>query len=67
MANTWRISDFREDDPNLYMGVPKSELLNTPEEGLSETGVAPHALRVQLREGGEHLVEALPRVCPAVP
>ena len=29
--------EFQQDDPNMYMGVPKSELMNTPEDGLSET------------------------------
>ena len=29
--------EFQQDDPTMYMGVPKSELMNTPEEGLSET------------------------------
>ncbi len=50
-------SDVQEDD-NLYMGVPKSELLNTPEEGLSETEAAHRLTRFgynKLREKEENL------------
>ena len=51
-------SEFQEDDPNLYMGVPKSELLNTPEEGLSETEAAHRLTRFgynKLREKEENI------------
>lgn len=51
-------SEFQEDDPNLYMGVPKSELLNTPEEGLSETEASHRLTRFgynKLREKEENI------------
>ena len=35
-ASDYGATSDHEDDPNYYLGVPKSELLNTPEEGLSE-------------------------------
>ena len=50
-------SDVQEDE-NLYMGVPKSELLNTPEEGLSETEASHRLTRFgynKLREKEENI------------
>ena len=61
--------EFQQDDPNMYMGVPKSELMNTPEDGLSETEASHRLTRFgynKLREKDEeHLVEAGARVRPA--
>ena len=39
-ASDYGATSDHEDDPNYYLGVPKSELLNTPEEGLSEAEAA---------------------------
>ena len=39
-ASAYGATSDHEDDPNYYLGVPKSELLNTPEEGLSEAEAA---------------------------
>jgi hypothetical protein len=39
-ASDYGATSDHDDDPNYYLGVPKSELLNTPEEGLSEAEAA---------------------------